>query len=213
MDMEKELDTIRILAISGSLRASSSNTAVLRAAITLTPKNVDITVYGGLAELPHFNPDLDCGAAPHPVADLRCQLQASDGVLISSPEYAHGVPGAMKNALDWLVGSGELVGKPVALINTSPRATWAQASLTETLTVMMASFLNEASITLPLLGRELDAIGIAADPEISLVLRSAAAVNLSNPASGLRPSAALGLLSCGIDIGSVNQCRNTIADI
>jgi NAD(P)H-dependent FMN reductase len=173
--MEKELDTIRILAISGSLRASSSNTAVLCAAIALAPKNVNITVYRRLADLPHFNPDLDCGAVPHPVTDLRFQLQASDGVLLSSPEYAHGVPGAMKNALDWLVSSGELVGKPVALINTSPRATWAQASLTETLTVMTASLIDEASITLPLLGRGLDEAGIASDPEISPVLRSAVA--------------------------------------
>lgn len=173
--MEKELDTIQILAISGSLRAASSNTAVLRAAITLAPKNVNITIYQGLADLPHFNPDLDCGAVPHPVTDLRFQLQAADGVLISSPEYAHGVPGVMKNALDWLVGSGELVGKPVALINASPRATWAQASLTEILTVMTANLIDEASITLPLLGRGLDAAGIASDPEISLVLQRAIA--------------------------------------
>lgn len=148
---------------------------MLRAAITLAPKNVNITIYKGLADLPHFNPDLECGTVPHPVKDLRFQLQGSDGVMISSPEYAHGVPGAMKNALDWLVGSGELVSKPVALINTSPRATWAQASLTETLTVMTANLINEASITLPLLGRGLDEAGIASDPEISLVLREALA--------------------------------------
>lgn len=190
--MEKDLDTIRILAISGSLRASSSNTAMLRAAITLAPQNVNITVYRGLADLPHFNPDLDCGDVSDPVADLRFQIQAADGILISSPEYAHGVPGALKNALDWLVGSGELVNKPVALINTSPRSTWAQASLKETLTVMTANLIDEASITLPLLGRGLDETGIASDPAISLALRLAvttfahAIKSYQSPAEGVR---------------------------
>jgi chromate reductase, NAD(P)H dehydrogenase (quinone) len=169
-------DTIRILAISGSLRAVSSNTALLRAAITLVPQNANITLYSGLGNLPHFNPDLDGDTPPSQVTDFRSLLQASNGVLVSSPEYAHGVPGVMKNALDWLVGSGELVGKPVALLNTSPRATWAQSSLTEILTVMTAKLIDEASITLPLLGRGLDEAGIAADPEISQALSKAIAV-------------------------------------
>jgi NAD(P)H-dependent FMN reductase len=134
-DMMKEFSTIRILAISGSLRAISLNTALLRAATSLAPEGVAISLYGGLGDLPHFNPDLE-GAEPPSVLDFRTQLQRSDGVLISSPEYAHGVPGVLKNALDWLVGSGELVGKPVALLNASPRATHAQASLIETLTTM-----------------------------------------------------------------------------
>ncbi len=169
-------DTIQILAISGSLRAVSSNTALLRATITLAPKNVNITVYSDLGNLPHFNPDLDGDTPPHPVTDFRSLLKASDGVLISSPEYAHGVPGVLKNALDWLVGSGELVGKPVALLNASPRATWAQASLVEILRVMMANLIDEASISLPLLGRGLDEAGIASDAEISGALSAAIAV-------------------------------------
>jgi NAD(P)H-dependent FMN reductase len=79
----------------------------------------------------------------------------------------------LKNALDWLVGSGELVGKPVALVNASPRATHAWASLAETLTVMSARVIRDASVTVPLQGRSLDAAGIAADGELSKVLRSA----------------------------------------
>ncbi len=164
---------MRILAISGSLRAASSNTTLLRAAVTLAPESVEITVYHGLADLPHFNPDADGEAAPPPVIDFRCQLRASDGVLISSPEYAHGVPGVLKNALDWLVGSGEFVGKPVALIKASPRATHAQASLTETLTVMSAIIVTGASITVPLAGKNLDAEGMVRDAEVSGALRSA----------------------------------------
>lgn len=105
--------------------------------------------------------------------DFRAQLQAADGVLISSPEYAHGVPGVMKNALDWVVGSGEFLNKPVALLNASPRSTYAQTSLTETLTVMTARLIAEASVSIPLPGKKLDEAGIVSDPEISSILRSA----------------------------------------
>lgn len=163
---------MRILAISGSLRAGSSNTALLRAAAESAPKTIEVIVYGGLAELPHFNPDLASGAVPPQVRDFRAQLHASDGVLISSPEYAHGVPGALKNALDWVVGSGELYGKPVALINASPRSTHAQASLIETLSVMTASVVREASITLSLRSNKLDEAAILSDPEICGAIRA-----------------------------------------
>ena len=104
----KSFPLLRIIAISGSLRAVSSNTALLRAASGLAPQEVEVTLYENLAELPHFNPDLE-GAEPRSVTDFRSLLHSSDAVLISSPEYAHGVPGALKNALDWLVSSGELV--------------------------------------------------------------------------------------------------------
>jgi len=93
--------------------------------------------------------------------------------LISSPEYARGVAGVMKNALDWLVGSQEFPGKPVALINTSPRANHALASLTLTLETMSAQLVEEASITLPLLGTVNDAESIATNPELTAPLRSA----------------------------------------
>src|SRR5438105_3807739 len=105
---------MQILGISGSLRRVSSNTALLRAASLLAPQGVEITLYDGLGDLPPFNPDLE-GAEPPSVLDFRARIQEADGVLISSPEYAHGVPGVLKNALDWLVGSEkiEIVGKPV----------------------------------------------------------------------------------------------------
>ena len=84
--------TIRILAISGSLRAVSVNTAVLRAVQALAPEGVEVILYAGLGDLPHFNPDLE-EHEPAAVTDFRVKVRAADGLLISSPEYAHGVPG------------------------------------------------------------------------------------------------------------------------
>src|SRR5262247_2217658 len=163
---------IHILGISGSLRAKSSNTTLLRAAANLaSSRDMSITVYGALAELPHFNPDLE-GTEPPSVIKFRDTLRNCDGVLISSPEYAHGVPGVLKNALDWVVGSGEFIDKPVALINASTRATRAWASLAETLSVMSARVILDASITIPVQGRSLDADGIAGDSGLSTLLRS-----------------------------------------
>ena len=164
---------MRILAISGSLRAASSNSVLLRAAVSLVPEGVELIVFDGIGEFPHFNPDLDREPPPAPIAEYRAQLRAADAVLISSPEYAHGVPGVLKNALDWVVGSGELVDKPVALINASPRSTHAQASLAETLTVMNTSFISEACRAVALPGRNIDEAGILANPEVAGVLREA----------------------------------------
>ena len=110
---------------------------------------------------------------PPSVIDFRTQLQKAEGVLISSPEYAHGVPGVLKNALDWVVGSGEFVSKPVALLNASPRATYAQESLIETISTMDGRVIAQASVTLPLLGKGLDEAGIVADVDISHSLQLA----------------------------------------
>jgi len=167
--------TVKILAISGSLRSASTNTTLLNAAGALAPKNIELVVYSALSDLPHFNPDLDVEPAPPAVAEFRFELGRSGGVIISSPEYAHGVPGVLKNALDWLVASGELYQKPVALFFTSPRATYAAASLKDTLNVMMARIVPEACVTVPLLGKNLDESGIIAEAEISVAVRSALA--------------------------------------
>jgi chromate reductase len=166
---------INILAISGSLRHASSNSALVEAVRRLAPASVEVSVYRGLADLPPFNPDLDSVPPFEAVAGLRSRLHACDGVLISSPEYAHGVPGVLKNALDWVVGSGEFVGKPVAVINASPRATHAWASLVETLTVMSAQVVDQASITVALAGPTVNADRLVADVTTSTALRSAVA--------------------------------------
>ena len=131
--------------------------------------------YDGLALLPHFNPDIDFEGAipPEPVRDLRARIAAADALIISSPEYAHGVPGSLKNALDWLVASVELPHKPVALLNASPWATHAQASLVETLTVMTTRIVHEACATIPVTRSDLAADGTIASTEIRVALRAA----------------------------------------
>ena len=158
---------IRILAISGSLRGASSNTALIHALARVAPPGVAVTVYDRLEHLPFFNPDVI--ASPEVVA-FQGAVASCDAVVISSPEYAHGVPGVLKNALDWLVGSGEFIDKPVALLNASSRATCAWHSLVETLTVMSARVIEEASIVVPLDGSRLGAEAIAADPRRSTLL-------------------------------------------
>jgi len=166
---------MRIVAISGSLRAGSSNTAALRAATRLVPEGVEIVLFDGIAALPFFNPDLDGDEVPAPVGAMRALIGRADGLLISSPEYARGVAGVLKNALDWLVGSHEFPNKPIALINTSPRATHALAALTLTLETMSARIAKDACVTLPLLGGAWDELGIVADPALAEPLRAAMA--------------------------------------
>ena len=169
------MNTCNLLGISGSLRARSINTEVLRAAGLVAPPSVHIALFGGLVELPHFNPDLDAegAVAPAAVQALRAHIAAADGLFICSPEYAHGVPGSLKNALDWLVSGPEILYKPIGLLNASPRSTHAQAALAETLRTMSTVLVPGASIDLPLSGRRLDAAGIAADATLAQLLRAA----------------------------------------
>ena len=159
----------RLLAISGSLRATSSNTAILQAAGLLALPGVVIEHYHDLGRLPHFNPDLEERPPPE-VVELRERVGRADGLLISCPEYARGIPGSFKNALDWLVASLTFPDKPVALINTSPRASAAQAALRLVLTTMSARLIDEASITVDLLSRRFTPVQIAANPTIGPAL-------------------------------------------
>jgi len=160
--------TLCLLTISGSLRLASSNTTVLHALQAIAPASVIVSLYDGLGNLPNFNPALDGETdMPPPPVDQ------ADGLLISSPEYAHGVPGVLKNALDWLVSSLEFPRKPVALINISPRSTFVHASLSETLTTMSASLIADPAFTISLPGKGLDVAGILADPQISQCLHTA----------------------------------------
>ena len=164
---------VRVLAISGSLRRASSNSTLIAAAIQLAPVGVEVSAYRELADIPPFNPDLDTDAPPVPIARFRAALQSCDAVLISSPEYAHGVSGVLKNALDWVVGSGELVDKPIALINSSTRAAHAHAALWETLTTMSGRVIADASLTIPLEGPARGGNGMASDARLLPLLTSA----------------------------------------
>ena len=162
---------MKFLAISGSLRRVSSNTALLRAAASLAPEGVEVVLYGGLGDLPHFNPDLEENE-PSAVTAFRELVREADGLILCSPEYAHGVPGVLKNALDWLVGGSEFVEKPIVLFNATPPATYAQASLTETITIMSGRLIQEAYVEVPLRGKSLDENAIVAHPEISAAVRA-----------------------------------------
>lgn len=169
---------MKLLALSGSLRAASSNTALLEAAQRLAPPHVRIDLWPGLASLPHFNPDVDDGhdsRLPSEVRELRRLVGAADGLLLSTPEYAHGLPGSFKNALDWLVGSTEFPGKLVAIISPSSRSVHAPAQLREILSTMSARFTEPGSFIVQLPRRDMTADEIAADPETSRALRAALA--------------------------------------
>jgi NAD(P)H-dependent FMN reductase len=170
----KAAKPVRVLAVSGSLRRASSNTALVEAAVRVAASPVEVSLYRELARIPPFNPDLD-EETIEAVHGFRTALDSSDAILISSPEYAHGVSGVLKNALDWVVGSGELIDKPIALVNASRRATLAHAALKETLRTMSARVVEEASIVVPLDGRAWDANDIATDADLSTALRDALA--------------------------------------
>ena len=133
---------------------------------------MEILLYRDLGALPLFNPDDDeCAAARRRRLARAGRLRA--GLIIAAPEYAHGVPGAFKNALDWLVASDAFPGKPVAMINTAPRSFHAQSALRETLATMSARLIPEAFVALPLTGKTVDAAEIAADPRFAAALRAA----------------------------------------
>jgi Predicted flavoprotein len=132
----------RVLCLCGSLRRVSSNRAALEAARQLAPASLELAMYDGLATLPLFNPDDEYDPLPPSVLALRDAVGQADALLIACPEYAHGVPGAFKNLLDWLVGSLEFPGKPVLLLNASARGSYhAQEALAEILRTMSAELL------------------------------------------------------------------------
>jgi NAD(P)H-dependent FMN reductase len=163
---------MKVLAICGSLRSVSINRRLLHAAIRLSPTGMEIVMSPDIGILPLYNPDLE-RCVPVQVKRFRTQVAVSQALLIASPEYAHGVTGTLKNALDWLVSFEPFANKPVALLNASPRAHHADAALREILKTMSAELVEAASITVPLLGAELTEDEIASHPVISIAIVSA----------------------------------------
>lgn len=157
---------IAILLVSGSLRADSTNTALLRTARAMTPEGVVTLLYEGLGDLPHFNPDDDVEGEPLPpaAADLRAILDECDAILFSTPEYAGGLPGSFKNLLDWTVGGGTL-DKPVAWVNASgpTRGTGAEDALRSVLTYTNADIVTGACTRVPVARSGIDKDGLVAD--------------------------------------------------
>ena len=160
---------MNIVAVSGSLRAASINSAVCRVAARLAPPALRISVFEGLRDLPLFNPDLEA-QPPESVRHWRATVAAADALLIASPEYAHGISGVMKNALDWLVSFEGTVGKPVALVNAAPRAHLADEALREVLRTMSADIVVQASGGLPLPGHCTSEEAMLRSPEVRRAL-------------------------------------------
>jgi NAD(P)H-dependent FMN reductase len=114
---------MRILAICGSLQAESGNLVLLRTAAATAPSGVEVRFSDGLRGLPHFNPDIESqGTAPDAVRAWRAEIAASDALLIAAPEYGHSLPGALKNAIDWVIGTGELHQKVVGVTAATAEA-------------------------------------------------------------------------------------------
>jgi NAD(P)H-dependent FMN reductase len=140
---------IRILGIVGSLGARSSNLALLETAASVAPEGIDVELYTRLGELPYFDPDVDPDDAPPAVRALRRAIAASDAVLIAAPEYGHSLPGVLKNAIDWLIGSGELERKVVAITASVPSAERGRqglAALRQTLGAVRAVIVSDDPI-------------------------------------------------------------------
>jgi NAD(P)H-dependent FMN reductase len=168
---------MRILAISGSLRAGSSATALARALATYAPPGATVDVYDDLESIPPFHPDRDRegDVPPPPVARLRAALQAADAVVLSTPEYAFGVPGVLKNALDWTVASGDFAGKPTAAISSSPSELGgdkAYASLQLTLRAMQSVLPTNGGVVVPFVRKKLGPDGSVIDAATAAALRT-----------------------------------------
>jgi len=143
---------MNLLAISGSVRSESYNLALLRAMKELCPKGTFVTIYDQIKELPIFDPDLSDSDIPNSVCSLISMMRESDGVIISTPEYAHGVPGALKNTLDWLVSSDVLILKPIVATSVSTSGLGgvrSHSSLVFILSAMNTNVVVEGSINVP----------------------------------------------------------------
>jgi chromate reductase len=164
--------TIRILAISGSLRNQSVNGYILKSLSQMQPTATSFTFYEGLEDLPHFNPDKPQDAPS--VLQLRQLLHHADAVVICTPEYAFGIPGVLKNALDWVVSTGEFNEKPVAAISASPLTSGgdkALASLLHTLTALGTIKDEHSSLSIPMVKKKISASGEVIDEDTLKALR------------------------------------------
>jgi NAD(P)H-dependent FMN reductase len=160
-----------ILAISGSLRSGSSNHNILRLLGGLTPTDISYFIYDRLADIPPFDPGVDHEHPPEAVSELRSFMKNAAGIVICTPEYAFGVPGQLKNMLDWMVSSSSLVDKPVALVTASSVGSHAHAALLLTLGALSAKLVDGATLLIPFIRSKIDAEGNITDAETEKALR------------------------------------------
>jgi chromate reductase len=146
----------KVLAISGSTRAKSINQSFIEAIRNIAQTQFSVSIYRGLSDIPHFNPDLDNENPPAQVKEFRRQLQEADGILICTPEYAMGVPGTLKNAIDWSVSTCDFSHKPVALITASLSGEKAHQSLLGTLKIIESNITDGTQLLIPFAKTKID---------------------------------------------------------
>ena len=159
----------KILAISGSTKAISTNALYITAISQLLGGDFEVTNFPSIADIPHFNPDLDQENLPQAVEELRLTIQKADGIIISTPEYAMGLPGSLKNLLDWTVSSASFSGKPVLALVASTQGEKAYQSIIDILTVI------EARVSPQLISfakAKIDSEGVITDEETLTALKS-----------------------------------------
>lgn len=153
-----------ILAVPGSLCPNSSNMHILRhIGQSFAGTNIIFTIFDGIGNIPHFNPAIDTDPAPKPVSIWRDQLVAADAVLICTPEYAFGVPGSLKNALDWTVSSNSYGRKPVGIITASSQGDNAHASLQLTFRALGANIADGATLLISFVRTKINEKGMVTD--------------------------------------------------
>jgi len=144
---------MKILAISGSAREASTNTALLRVMKKLAPTDIELLVFHRLNALPVFSPDFEGDATPEAVREFMEMVSTTDGIIISSPEYVRAIPGGLKNAIDWMVSRFEITEKPIALVHASHRGDDMLASLNLVLSTVSNNFLEHIFLRFPLIGQ------------------------------------------------------------
>ncbi|HEX6392744.1 MAG TPA: NADPH-dependent FMN reductase [Acidimicrobiales bacterium] len=156
-----------VLLVSGSLRTTSTNTALLRTTAEVAPEGVDCRIYDRIARLPAFNPDDDRHPLHPEVQRLRDAIHQADAILFSTPEYAGALPGSLKNLLDWTIGdeqAGSIYGKPVGWVNASPRgAEGAHGELRTVLGYAHARLIDSACVQMPVTSQMIGLNGLIAD--------------------------------------------------
>ncbi|CCM77360.1 NADPH-dependent FMN reductase [Rhizobium mesoamericanum] len=178
--MEKSLI---LYALCGSQRKASTNRRLLEALRDSAPAGVSIRVCELIGELPIFNPDREGESTPAVVEEFAAEIRSCDGIVVACPEYAHGLPGGLKNALDWLVSRDEVPFKPVMIAHASHRGDFALEQLTEVLKTMSLRLVDEAFLRISLLGKssETQADVIAESVEsgrlLSALVKFCAAIN------------------------------------
>lgn len=144
---------MKILTLSGSTRRFSTNTALLHFLAENSPSGIYLNFFPDIGELPIFSPDWEGSNTPEQVREFIAAIEAADGVIISSPEYVHAIPGGLKNAIDWLVSGDAIIDKPIFLVHASHRGEDMLKSLRLVLNTVSANFNEDLFLRFPLLSK------------------------------------------------------------